>query len=125
MKLLLDFLPIILFFATYKWGDSHKDLAAQWMTQTLGFMVAGGVVGPKEAPTLLATVAVVAITVLQVVVLKALRRKVDTMLWVSLAVVVGLGALTVYFHDETFIKWKPTLIYWVMGAGLLVSDLVL
>jgi len=40
-------------------------------------------------------------------------------------VVVGLGALTVYFHNENFIKWKPTVIYWVMGVGLFISDIVL
>lgn len=125
MKLLLDFLPIILFFAVFKWGEGHKELAGQWLTQHLGFMVAGGVVGPKEAPMLLATVAVVGISVLQIAVMKLLRQKIDKMLWVSLVTVVGLGALTVYFHNPDFIKWKPTVIYWAMGGGLLVSDLIM
>lgn len=125
MKLLLDFLPIILFFATYKWGDGNKELAAQWMTHTLGFMVSGGIVGLKEAPTLLATVAVAALSIVQIVTMKILRKKIDTMLWVSVVIVLGLGGLTIYFHDETFIKWKPTLIYWVMGGGLLISDIIL
>jgi len=125
MKLLLDFLPIVAFFATYKWGDAHKDAVAQWLTQHLGFMVNGGVVGPTEAAVMLATLVVVVLSLLQIVVMKALRKPIDKMLWISLVVVVGLGALTLYFHSETFIKWKPTVLYWVMGAGLWISDILM
>jgi len=46
------------------------------------------------------------------------------MLWVSLALVTLLGSATIYFHSENFIKWKPTVLYWVMGASLLVGQLV-
>src|SRR5690606_13389682 len=125
MKLLLDFLPIILFFVSFKWGDGNKELVSQWMTQYLGFLVAGVVVGPTEAPVLLSTVLVVALSVLQIVVMKLLGKKIETMLWVSLAIVLVLGGLTVYFHSETFIKWKPTAIYWAMGGGLLVTDILM
>lgn len=125
MKIFFDLLPIILFFASFKWAEGHKELAAQWMTQYLGFAVSGGVVGIKEAPTLLATIVVVAVTLLQVIVLKALRKKVDKMLWAGLVIVVVLGGLTLWFHDETFIKWKPTAIYWLMGGGLFVSEIVM
>jgi len=45
-------------------------------------------------------------------------------LWISLALVVVLGGLTVWLHDETFIKWKPTGVYWGMAIVFLVSDLV-
>ncbi|MEY4428938.1 MAG: hypothetical protein RLZZ182_1627 [Pseudomonadota bacterium] len=125
MKLLLDFLPIVAFFATYKWGDAHKDAVAQWLTQHLGFMVNGGVVGPTEAAVMLATLVVVVLSLLQIVVMKALRKPIDKMLWISLIVVVTLGAMTLYFHSETFIKWKPTVLYWVMGGGLWISDILL
>ena len=107
MKLFIDLLPVILFFGTFKWGEGHKELAANLLSQYVGFAVSGGVVGPTEAPTLLATTVVVIVTLLQVVVLKALRKPVDKMLWASLAIIVVLGALTLWFHDETFIKWKP------------------
>jgi intracellular septation protein len=46
------------------------------------------------------------------------------MLWVSLVLVVGLGGATVYFHNENFIKWKPTALYWSMGSALIVGQLV-
>jgi len=125
MKILFDLLPIILFFATFKWAEGHKELAAQWLTEHLGFAVSGGMVGMTEAPTLLATVVVVAATVLQILVLKALRKPVDKMLWAGLVIVVVLGGLTLWFHDERFIKWKPTLIYWLMAAGFLVTEILL
>jgi len=74
---------------------------------------------------MLATLVVVVLSLLQIVVMKALRKPIDKMLWISLVVVVGLGALTLYFHSETFIKWKPTVLYWVMGAGLWISDILM
>ena len=43
------------------------------------------------------------------------------MLWVSLGLVVVLGGATIWFHNETFIKWKPSVLYWAMGAGLLAQ----
>jgi len=55
----------------------------------------------------------------QIVYLLARGRKVDFMLWLSLFFFVVFGGLTIYFHDEIFIKWKPTLIYWCFGVGLL------
>ena len=118
MKIFFDLLPIILFFASYKWAGSHAEQAAQWLNHYLGFAVSGGSVGVTEAPVLLATVVVVVATMLQILVLKALGKRVDKMLWAGLAVVVVLGGLTLWFHDETFIKWKPSVLYWLMGAVL-------
>jgi len=125
MKLLLDFLPILLFFGAFKYAEGHKDWAASFATEHLGFMVAGGVVGPGEAPVLLATVVVVLATLAQVVYLKARAKKVDMMLWISLALVTVLGGLTVWLHSETFIKWKPTGLYWAMGLSFLISQFLL
>jgi len=124
MKLLLDFLPIILFFGTFKYAEGNAAWAAAFATQTLGGIVAGGVVGPQEAPVLLATVVVIVATLVQVTWLKARRKKVDLMLWVSLGLVVLLGGLTIWFHSETFIKWKPSALYWTMGLALAIGQLV-
>ena len=125
MKIFFDLLPIILFFASYKWAGSHAEQAAQWLNHYLGFAVSGGSVGVTEAPVLLATVVVVVATMLQILVLKALGKRVDKMLWAGLAVVVVLGGLTLWFHDETFIKWKPHGIYLLMSAGFLITEIVL
>jgi len=124
MKILFDFLPIALFFGMFKSAEGNKDWAASTATDWLGFMVSGGVVGPAEAPVLLATVVVIIASLLQILWLKARGRKVDTMLWVSLGLVTALGSATIYFHSESFIKWKPTVLYWVMGTSLLIGQLV-
>jgi intracellular septation protein len=44
------------------------------------------------------------------------------MLWLSLAVITVFGGATIYFHDETFIKWKPTILYWVFAGALMISQ---
>ncbi len=121
MKLLLDFLPIILFFGTFKYAESDKDWAAAFATEHFGFIVSGGVVGTAEAPVLLATVVVIVATFAQIAYLMARGKKIDTMLWVSLALVVVLGGATIWFHNEDFIKWKPTVLYWAMALGLWAS----
>jgi intracellular septation protein len=114
----------VLFFGAFKYADGRKEWAANFASQHFGFLVAGGVVGQSEAPVLLATVVVVLATLAQVAFLLARGRKVDTMLWVSLVLVVVLGGLTVWFHSETFIKWKPTLLYWVMASAFLLAPLL-
>lgn len=122
MKLLFDFLPIILFFASYMLANAHTEAAARFTTDHLGFAVSGGVVGPDEAPVLLATIVVIVATLLQIAYLLATRRKVDTMLWVTFLLITVLGGATVWFHNPTFIKWKPSALYWAMAVVFWVSQ---
>ncbi|MFT7774628.1 septation protein A [Roseateles sp.] len=122
MKLLLDFLPLILFFVAFKGAEGHPDAAAAFATQHFGFLVQGGIVGPQEAPVLLATVVVMIATLAQAAILKLRGKKIDLMLWISLALVVVLGGATVWFHNETFIKWKPTGLHWAMALTLWISQ---
>ena len=122
MKLLLDFLPIFLFFGTYNYAKGQKDWAAQFATEHFGAIVSGGIVGPDEAPVLLATVVVIVATLAQIVVMKLRGRKIDMMLWISLALVVVFGGATIWFHNETFIKWKPTVLYWAMALAFWISN---
>lgn len=122
MKFFLDFLPIILFFGTFKYAEGHADWAARFATDHLGFMVSGGAVGADEAPVLLATVVVIIATCLQIGVLLARRRKVDLMLWITFVLVVVLGGATIWFHNATFIKWKPSVLYWAMALSFWVSQ---
>jgi intracellular septation protein len=115
MKILLDFLPLVFFFATYKVAGMNADAAAAFATHWFGGLVSGGVVGPKEAPVLLATIVVIVATLLQVAYMKLNKRRIDLMLWISLAMIVVLGGATVWFHNETVVKWKPSVVYWAMG----------
>jgi intracellular septation protein len=89
MKLLLDFFPIALFFVAFKlWG----------------IYVATGVA--------------IAATVAQIAWFRYSTGKVEPMQWLSLGIIVVFGGATILAHDETFIKWKPTVLYWMMGSAL-------
>jgi intracellular septation protein len=124
MKILFDFLPVILFFGMFKYADAHADWAARFATEHLGFVVSGGIVGPQEAPVLLATVVVIVATTAQIAYLLVRRRKVDMMLWITFVLVVVLGGATIWFHNATFIKWKPSVLYWAMGLSFWVSQAI-
>ena len=122
MKILFDFLPIILFFGMFKYAEGHTDWAARFATEHFGFIVSGGVVGTEEAPVLLATVVVIAATGVQIGYLLARRQKIDMMLWITFVLVVVLGGATVWFHNATFIKWKPSVLYWAMGLAFWIGQ---
>ena len=46
------------------------------------------------------------------------------MLWASLAIIAVFGGATLLLQNETFIKWKPTVLYWLFGAVLAGSSLI-
>lgn len=89
MKLFLDFFPIVLFFVAFKLANIY---------------VATGVA--------------IAATVAQIAWLRYSTGKVEPMQWLSLAIIVLFGGATILAHDDTFIKWKPTVLYWMMGGAL-------
>jgi intracellular septation protein len=124
MKFLFDLLPVILFFAVFKWGERNADSAQSLVGEYLSGLVSGGTVTATQAPILLATAVAIVATMAQILFLLARKKKIDGMLWVSLAVITVFGGATIYFHNETFIKWKPTVLYWIFGGVLLFSQLV-
>jgi intracellular septation protein len=124
MKILLDFLPLLLFFVVGKYADAHVEWAARFATDHFGFLVSGGVVGTVEASALLATLVVIVATAVQVAYLLARRRKIDLMLWMTFVLVVVLGGATIWFHNATFIKWKPSVLYWTMGLSFWASQTI-
>jgi intracellular septation protein len=95
MKFLFDLFPVVLFFVAFKLADIY-----------------------------VATVTAIAATVLQVAWLKLSGKRVDGMLWASLAIIGVFGGATLLLQDETFIKWKPTVLYWLFGAVLALAALI-
>src|SRR6266404_3730714 len=96
MKFLFDVFPVVLFFVAFKLFDIY-----------------------------VATAVAIAATVVQVSWLKLSGRRVDLMLWASLAIIVVFGGATLLLQDETFIKWKPTVLYWLFGGiGLMIAFVV-
>jgi intracellular septation protein len=121
MKILFDLFPVILFFATFKYSEKNPEFAATWV----GTILNSATVDLKLAPILLATVVVIAATIGQIIWVKLRHGKVDKMLWISLGLVVVFGGMTLAFQDESFIKWKPTILYWVFAASMAFSAIVL
>jgi intracellular septation protein len=82
-------------------------------------------VSAEQGPILLATAVAIVATICQVGWLLLRKRKVDAMLWISLAIIVVMGGATLLLRDPTFIKWKPTVLYWAFAVVLLGADLLL
>lgn len=120
MKFLFDLFPVILFFATFKIAEGRKEGTADLLASLFGWM--GLTTFPTEqAPILLATVVVILATFGQIGWVWWRHGKVDKMLWISLGLIVVLGGMTIAFRDDTFIKWKPSVLYWVFAAVLFAS----
>jgi len=94
MKFLFDLFPVILFFAAFKVWDIY-----------------------------VATAVAIAATFAQVGWLKLRKRRVEPMLWATLGIIVLFGGATLLLRDELFIKWKPTVLYWLFAAVLAVAML--
>lgn len=121
MKLFLDFLPIVLFFVTFKWAGSDPQAAQDAIGPFLS-SISSATLDAKQIPILAATIVAIIATLLQVVYQKATGKKVENMQWIGLGLIVVFGGATLILQDETFIKWKPTVLYWAMGAGFLIAN---
>jgi intracellular septation protein len=124
MKLLLDLLPVILFFAAFKLAGMQPEAALAMAQTWLGPLMIDGQVPAGQAPIMLATAVAIVASLIQVGCQMLRRKKVDTMLWISVAVIVVFGGATIWLHDETFIKWKPSILYWLFGSILLGGRLL-
>jgi intracellular septation protein len=122
MRFLFDLFPVILFFLVFRLGEGHQEAAHAFVAQYMGGLIAGGQVTAAQSPIMLATAVGIVATALQIGYLLVRGRKVDGMLWLSLAVIGIMGGATIYFHDETFIKWKPTILYWAFAVALFIAQ---
>lgn len=123
-KFLFDLFPVLLFFAAFKLAGMFPEASLALAQSALGPLMIDGRVPIDQAPILLATAVAIVASLLQVGWLLLRGRKVDAMLWVSLGVIVLFGGATIWLHDESFIKWKPTILYWLFGGILLCGRLV-
>lgn len=116
MKLLFDLFPIALFFVAYHLGSSHPDAAYAILTDA-GIHLAAN----NKPGVFLATLVTIVATFVQIGWTWFHHRKVDGTLWLSFALVTVFGGATLLFHNETFIKWKPTVLYWIFTLVLLLG----
>ncbi len=95
MKQFLEFFPIVLFFIAYKLYDIY-----------------------------VATAVVIVATVIQVAFNWFKYRKVETMQWITLGLILVMGGATLYLQDEQFIKWKLSIIEWLFGVAFIGSQYI-
>lgn len=95
MKVLSDLLAVILFFLTYT--ITKNMITATAVAVVFGILQAG-------------------FTYLK-------YKKLDTMQWVGLILIVVFGGATILLHDDRFIMWKPTVLFWIGALVLLISHL--
>ena len=114
MKLLFDLFPVILFFASFKFAGANPQACADGLNALLP-----GTFDVAQAPILTATIVAIVASLIQVLSVFLKGKKPEPMLWISLAVILVFGSLTVFLHNEMFIKWKPTILYWIFGSILL------
>src|ERR1700681_941693 len=96
MHFLADYFPLILFFVAFKLSGIY-----------------------------VATAVAIAASVIQIAYFRWRRGRVATIHWLSLAIIGVFGGATLVLHDDYYIKWKPTVLYWLFAATLLVGRLVL
>ncbi len=102
LNFLIDFGPLLIFFLTYRFSNPSENPLTATIKGTGAFMIA---------------------IIIALIVSKWKLGKISPMLWLSSVLVIGFGALTIYFNDPVFIQVKPTIIYSffaaVLFAGLL------
>jgi intracellular septation protein len=122
MKFLFDLFPVILFFITLKVAEkaASASLVLSKILAAIGITTA---VKSTLVPIMLATIAVIIGSIIQIVWAKIHYKKVDKTLWISALLVIVLGGMTLYFQNDAFIKWKPTLLYWIFAVVLIGANL--
>ena len=90
MKFLFDLFPVILFFIAYKFSNIYT-----------------------------ATLVVIGATIFQVIYSKLVHKRVDKLLIFNAVLISILGGTTLWLHDANFIKWKPSILYWLLSGALL------
>ena len=101
VNILVDYGPLLIFFLVYRhYSPDGEDAAGEIFAVIRG------------------TGAFIVAALVALAVSKLRLGKISPMLWLSTVLIVGFGALTIYFQDERFIQWKPTIIY--VGFGVLL-----
>jgi len=95
MHVILEYIPLIVFLLFYKFADLY------WATGSL-----------------------IVTSALQILYYLIKKEKVPVRNWIFFALIAVFGGLTIFFHDDTFIKWKVTIINAFFAMALLISQYV-
>jgi len=95
LNFLYEFLPVVLFFIAFKYYGIY-----------------------------VATIVGIVVTAVQLLLSTLIRKKLDKKQLITLIVFLFFGGMTLYFHNPIFVKWKPTVIFWIFGIVLFLSHFI-
>lgn len=105
LNIVIDYGPMLAFFLAYR-----------------AWRPAGGANGVGDVVAVTkSTMVFIAATVLALVVSRWRLGRISPMLWLSSALVIFFGGMTVILHDATWVQIKPTVIYLACGGALLIG----
>lgn len=94
MHLFYEFFPVFLFFIAFKFYGIY-----------------------------VATIVGIVTTFLQVIITRLIARRWDNKQLITFGVFVLFGGMTLYFHNPIFVKWKPTIIFWIFAIVILITQI--
>jgi intracellular septation protein len=121
VKFLLDLLPVIVFFGAIRvakgWPEATVALVGGWLGALEGT--------PAEqldlAALIIASLCGILASIAQIGFLVSRKLPVKPPVWISAGLIIVFGGLTVWLHNAWFIKWKPSILYWIFAVILLAG----
>lgn len=95
LMMLYDFIPVLLFLVAFKWYGIY-------VATTVGIIATG----------------------IQVLTTLIWKKKVDKQQLITFVIFLVFGGLTLYFHNPLFVKWKPTIIFWIFASVFFLSHFI-
>jgi len=118
VKLLLDLLPIFVFFGAFRLAKSMPEATVALVAAWFGTLGGAPDQQVELSSVIVASLSAIGATAVQISWLLARRLPIKPAVWISAFLIVVFGGLTVWLHNEWFIKWKPSILYWVFAAVL-------
>lgn len=95
LNLFYDFFVVVLFFISFKLYGIYVATAV-------------GIIG----------------SVAQVIITRLLHKKYDKKQLLVMLIFLVFGGMTLYFHNPIFVKWKPTILFWIFSLAFFISQFV-
>ncbi len=95
MHAILEYIPLVIFFVFYKFADIY------WATGSL-----------------------IVASAIQIAYFLITKKPVPKRNLIFFGLIAVFGGLTIYMHDDTFLKWKVTIIQSIFAIALIVSQKV-
>ena len=94
MNFFYEILPVFLFFIAFKWYGMY-----------------------------VATIVGIISTAIQVILYRLYTKKWDKVQLFTLLIFLIFGGMTLYFHNPIFVKWKPTILFWMFATVILITHI--